>query len=472
METFDLVIVGGGVAGLAAALSAPAGARIAVVDKGEARAGSSPLAQGGLAAAVGPGDSPSLHAADTVRAGAGLCDESVVADVCAQGPDVVDWLLGLGTDLDRAADGSLDLAHEGGQSVPRSVHRRDATGAEIVRALRAAARGRAERLAARAEALAVRDGRCAGVWTEHGPVLGRATLLAAGGAGALWAATTNAPGATGDGIAIALAAGVGCADLEFMQFHPTALAAPDGGASQRVLLTEALRGAGAILVDDRGERFVDELAARHVVTAAILARGGARLDCRPVRDLADRFPTIVAAGRAHGFDPAAEPLPVSPAAHYFIGGVDADAHGRTAMGGLYAAGECAATGMHGANRMAGNSLLEAIVAGRRTGAEIDGEPAAAGDPEPAGRTLARPDERVPRIMWEGAGPVRDAEGLERAARAVAALPPSPHHELCALVLEAALERTETRGVHVRADRPETDTALAVRARRPASRIAK
>jgi L-aspartate oxidase len=457
MDHYDLVIVGGGVAGLCAALSAPEGARIAVVDKGEAGAGSSPLAQGGLAAAVGAEDSVDLHVADTLAAGAGIADEAAVRDVCGEGPDAVAWLVKLGCAFDRDASGELDRAREGGQSVARSVHWRDSTGAEIVRALRAAARGRAERILERATALAVVEGSCAGVHTEAGPVLGRATLLASGGAGALWAATTNAPGATGDGIAMALAAGVRLADLELMQFHPTAL---DDGRPQRVLVTEALRGAGAILVDAKGERFVDELAPRHVVTAAILERGRVFLDCRTVPELEERFPTVVAGARSRGFDPVSSALPVSPAAHYFIGGVAADTEGRTSMPGLWAAGECASTGMHGANRMAGNSLLEAVVVGRRVGSIELGElPVDTGAPE---AMLGHLSSKVPGIMWERCGPRRDAAGLTAGLDELGAVEPSGHRALCEAIVTAALQRTETRGVHLRADAPSQDPSLARR----------
>lgn len=453
MAAYDLLVVGGGVAGMAAALTAPRGARVAVIDKGESGAGSSPLAQGGMAAAVGPDDSPSLHARDTIAAGAGLCDEAVVEDLCAEGPDVVAWLQSLGCAFDRAPDGSLDLAREAGQSVARSVHAKDATGAEIVRALREAVRERADRLEGRARSLAMREGRCVGVHTDSGPLLARATLLATGGAGGLWAATTNAPGATGDGIAMAAAAGAELADLEMMQFHPTAL---DDGTAGRALMTEALRGAGAILVDEAGDRFVDELAPRHVVARAILERGRAFLDCRPVRDLAERFPTILAGARARGFDPAAAPVPVSPAAHYFIGGVASDAYGRTSIPGLFAAGECASTGMHGANRMAGNSLLEAVAAGRRSGAAASSEPEPA-QPEPPLAGLGEPDPSIPALMWDGCGPLRDEAGLRTAATAIARLPRSPHHDLCRLIVASAISRRESRGVHFRSDGPDVRT---------------
>ncbi|MGZ4214202.1 MAG: L-aspartate oxidase, partial [Actinomycetota bacterium] len=411
---YDLVIVGGGIAGLCAALAAPPGARLVVLDKGEAGAGSSPLAQGGIAAAVGPEDSPELHAKDTIAAGAGICDERTVADICSEGPRALAWLRELGCAFDAGSDGTLDLAREGGQSVPRSVHWRDATGAEIVRALREAVRDRdVERVQTSAGSLLLADGRCAGVADAQGRAFaGKAVLIATGGAGALWGRTTNAPGATADGIVLAMLAGAQLSDLEFMQFHPTAL--DDGSPSQRILITEALRGEGATLLNERGERFVDELAPRHVVTKAILAQRSVRLDCTKIPNLEQRFPTVVAGARARGFDPVTTPLPVGPAAHYFIGGIACDPNGRTSIPGLFAAGECAATGMHGANRMAGNSLLESVVIGRRVGEGCSDEAEDASEPGNAGTLSGAFDPRITSIMWSDVGPVRMSDTLQNA----------------------------------------------------------
>lgn len=511
---FDVVVVGAGIAGLVAALDladlAP-GARIAVVDKGMAGStGSTPLAQGGMAAAVGPGDSPGLHAADTIRAGDGLCDARAVAVATHEGPARVEDLIARGVRFDRTASGALDLAREGGQSVPRSAHRADATGAEIFRALRHATAGRITWVQGIACGLALAPSpgrRVVGAWVfrdevEASPgfagqeagltlVLGRAVLLATGGCGGLYASTTNPDGATADGVALAYAAGAALIDLEFVQFHPTGLKAEGASGSWRLLLTEALRGAGATLIDAAGRRFMPgvhpdaELAPRHVVTKAICDQpGGVWLDATSVgaQRLAAQFPTVLAGARRHGYDLAAEPAPVEPCAHYMIGGVATDLHGRASAPGLWAAGEVACTGVHGANRMAGNSLLQACVFAHRAAesikAELDRRPRAPVDPtdgQPLREGVTGHSANVEALRAElraamsaGAGPVRNRTSLEQAAKALdavaTALKPGPvlargDVEVANLVtvgrliVQSARLREESRGAHWRDDIP-------------------
>jgi L-aspartate oxidase len=480
----DVCIAGAGLAGLFAVLTLPEGTDVVVLDKGYHGQGSSPLAQGGLAAAVGPGDSPELHLRDTIAAGAGLVDWRAAQVVCREAPDRVHDLIGYGCNFDREGDGSLNLAREGGQSVPRSVHHADATGAEIVRALRPAAEGRFQRLEASVTRVTSRGERCTGVWamtTQGESVLirSRATMLASGGAGALFASTTNAPASTGDALALSRGAGARLMDLEFVQFHPTALKVP---ASPRPLLTEALRGAGAKLVDRDGKRFMvgrhpdAELAPRHVVTAGILAAGDAFLDATDVggERLAEEFPTVVAACRENGFDIEHEPIPVIPAAHFVVGGVATTLDGRTSLRGLYAAGECAATGMHGANRMAGNSLAESVVFSHRASHAMLQDLAAPAGPDPEWESPPEPPvavseelrDRIISAVTLGAGPIRDAESSRAALLRLKAMraefgtdiPAIQEGAMLAsgeLLVRGALAREETRGVHVRRDFPES-----------------
>ena len=346
-EHVDVVVVGGGVAGLYAALCAASEGTVALLAKGPLLGSASYLAQGGVAAAVGDDDSPELHAEDTLRAGRGLCRPSAVAALTVEAPARIADLIDLGVPF--APEPSL----EGGHSRRRVVHAGGAaTGQWIARML-------AERVLAhprirvgedeRVLELWRSDERCVGVLTECRPIAARATLLATGGAAALWERTTNPPGSVGDGIAMAHRAGAAVADLEFVQFHPTALA----GSS--LLLTEALRGDGAVLLDGSGRRFTDELAPRDEVARAIDARGSALLDLRGIER--GRFPGLMATLEQVGYDPLLEPIPVAPAAHYTMGGVVTDLDGRSELPGLYVAGESACTGVHGANRLASNSLL-------------------------------------------------------------------------------------------------------------------
>ena len=440
--SYDLVVVGGGVAGLYAALSVADEARVLVLAKGSVRSSNSYAAQGGVAAAVGSDDDPSLHAADTLAAGRGLCRPSAVRVLTEEAPARIADLVELGVEFD---DG---LALEGGHSRSRVVH---AGGAETGRRI---ADVLAERVSAhpridvaegeRALALRLVDGRCAGIVTDRRTVAARATLLATGGYAALWERTTNPPGALGEGLMLAYRAGAALADLELVQFHPTALL--DDG----FLLSEALRGAGALLLDDDGERFTDELAPRDVVARAIAARDGAQLDLRGIER--GRYPTLIATLERAGYDPAREPIPVAPAAHYSIGGIVTDLDGGSTVPGLYAAGECACTGVHGANRLASNSLLECLVFGRRAAL------AALAEPEPAAGppTVLEPEQPVtPELrsaLWHDAGLIRGAAGLTRLLDA-----PAP---LVRLIAGSALARTESRGVHFREDFPVEDEALA------------
>lgn len=500
----DVVIVGAGVAGLYAATHLPPGLDVIVVDKGvPGQSGSSPWAQGGLAAAIGPDDSPALHAADTVRAGDGLCDPLAVGVLVDEAPACLDDLLRLGAQFDRrpGREASLDpsdlhLAREGGQSVARSVHMADATGAEMVRVLREAATPLVRRLPGTAIQIAKGpDGRARGLWVLDPAdglvgIAAGAVLLATGGCGGLYAATTNQDGATADGVALAHIAGAAVRDAEFVQFHPTGLAVT---GTWRFLLTEALRGAGATLHDAAGRRFMRdvhpeaELAPRHVVARAMLDHPeGVWLDATGIGldQLEHEFPTVLHGARRHGFDLATERVPVTPAAHYMVGGVRTDLDGRTSLPGLWAAGEVASTGLHGANRMASNSLTEALVFGRRAAASIGRERRPAGDdlgPVPRLPATDLSPERLQELrtelreaMWRGVGPVRSKASLAEAqghlARLAADLGPCSTDPVQAelvlavtagqLIAEAARRRPETRGGHVVTEHPDPDPAWA------------
>jgi L-aspartate oxidase len=407
---------------------------------------------------IAPDDSVARHAEDTLNAGRGLCVPEVVEALVQEAPAAVEQLLRRGVAFDRTGDG-LALGLEGGHMARRIVH---AGGSETGRALTArlaelvAADDRIEVMeGASAQALITGDGRCRGVLTDRGALPATATILATGGGAALWQRTTNPPGAIGAGAVLAHIAGAELADLELCQFHPTALALP-GERLDGWLITEAVRGEGALLLDSEGERFTDELAPRDAVTAAILDRmeadgsGSVSLDLRPVP--LERFPAIVATLGSVGIDPHADLVPVAPAAHYLIGGVRTDIDGRSTLPGLLAVGEAACNGLHGANRLASNSLSECFVFGTRAArAALTLEPAAGPLPAPGEWRFAGPTPETRAAVWELAGPVREAARLARLL--------GDPYPLAGLIAGAALARRESRGVHRRADFPRQDPAL-------------
>jgi L-aspartate oxidase len=460
----DVAVVGAGAAGLYAALTASAeGARVALVTRSPLAQTASYWAQGGIAAALADDDSPQLHIDDTLAAGRAAARESAVQVLCAESPARVRDLERLGVSFDADRHGNLALGLEGGHSRRRIVHAGgSATGRRITRELSALAATdeRVDVLEPRAAtSLTLHDGRCVGLVARPRrgdplPVLARAVVLATGGMAALWARSTNPRGAVGAGLSLAHAAGAVLADLEFMQFHPTALR--QDGASDGFLITEAVRGEGATLHDEHGERFVDELAPRDQVALAIqaqLARSGrpaVSLDMRKV-DVA-RFPNIAAALAEVGLDPTRDLIPVAPAAHYTMGGVATDLDGRSSVAGLYAVGESACTGLHGANRLASNSLAECFVFGRRAAlaAIDDPEPPATAPFDDAIHTTPPPDE-TRADLWRNAGLQRDPAGLRKLLD-----DPFP---LARLIAASCLGREESRGAHQRTDHPDTDPAL-------------
>ncbi len=497
--TSDVLVVGTGAAGLTAALGC-APLSVTVLTKTTLVSGSSPWAQGGVAAAMGTDDTPSLHAADTLVAGAGLSDPDAVKLLTGEGPERVQALLNMGARFDRDAAGDLSFGREAAHSRRRILHAKDATGSEIVRTLAEAVHHAPEvHVLERTFAvdLVVEDGRAVGVVALHEDGrrvlhLANAVVLATGGPGQLYLHTTNPREATGDGLAMAARAGVRLVDLEFVQFHPTALAVETGSAPMP-LLTEALRGEGAILIDDRGVRFMGEehpdleLAPRDVVARAIWRRlmDGRKifLDAREAVGEAfpEHFPTVFELCRQHGLDPRVEPMPVAPAAHYHMGGIAVDGYGRSSLPGLWACGEVSSTGVHGANRLASNSLLEALVFGVRVAEDLREKLAKPGLSNP-GKTSGRRVPTVPiipagtsrdaetqlavrRLMWEKVGVVRDEAGLTESLAGLKALADADpemageaRNLLCVarLVTAAALARHESRGGHYRSDFPQTD----------------
>jgi len=508
MADLDLLVLGSGVAGLSAAVrAATSGLRVGVLTKGELEQSATRWAQGGVAAVLGDDeDSTDLHLADTLSAGAGLCDVEAVRVLVDEGPARVTELIALGAVFDREQDGTLSLAREGGHSVARVVHAGGAaTGMEIERALVEATRTTAASVMEKwlAVDLLMENGACRGVVArtptgERVEVRSTHTLLATGGAGQLFSVTTNPEQATGDGIAMALRAGIPVADVEFMQFHPTALHHP---AMPRPLLSEALRGHGAILRDKDGNQFIDELSSRDVVSRAMSATMATQgvdhlwLDATGLERFNERFPTITQSLTAVGLDAATDWLPIAPAAHYLSGGLITDLDGRAAVDGLWAAGETACVGVHGANRLASNSLLDGMVFAARVVEAIEAgavTPQATGAMRAVlegaggikGRLIDRPEsaravapaalgpdkirDALQRAMTAGAGVLRSAESLDATDKELlslqAAIPSYMRDDELELnnlftvayaLLDAAMARQESRGAHTRTDYPDT-----------------
>jgi len=497
----DVCVVGSGVAGLRTALHARSyGLSVILVTKVNIDDGSTRWAQGGIAAVLDPADTPAAHAADTHAAGVGLCDPEAVDVLVTEGPGRLRELMDLGAAFDRDADGSLSLTREGGHHARRIVHAGgDATGVEVQRALHSAILEDAGvdliEHAMVLDLLLAADGRAAGVSLHVlgegstdgvGAVLARAVVLATGGMGQIYAATTNPSVSTGDGVALGLRAGAVAADLEFVQFHPTALYLGPEATGQQPLISEAMRGEGAFLIDADGKRFMTglhelaDLAPRDVVAKAItrvmLAEGSdhVRLDVSAVEDLDNRFPIISASCRAAGIEPSQEPIPVRPAAHYASGGLRTNVWGATSVAGLFACGEVACTGVHGANRLASNSLLEGLVFAARIASVLGKDLAPQADPVPAAARYAAALDPTIRAelnatMSTHVAALRSGEGLTRAGEDLLALAerrddaagPAAWEVTDLLTVASALtaaaaQRTETRGCHWREDYPEAD----------------
>ncbi len=520
-DDVDVVVLGSGAAGLSAALAARPVRRVLIVTKDVLSAGSTQWAQGGLAAVLHPTDTIEHHVADTIAAGAGLCDEAVVRELVADAPTSIRYLMRLGAAFDPPAEGPADgadgiaLTREGGHSHRRIVHSGgDRSGAEVQRTLDEGAIGAGVEVMSHAFALdlltgTTRDGQRqvagvvigrldeAGQVESVGTITARAVVIASGGYGQVYASTSNPPAVTGDGIAMALRAGLPARDLEFVQFHPTVLWRGPDARGQQALVSEAVRGEGAILFDGAGQRVMagvhpqEDLAPRDVVSAAIsqrMAEAPGGVDDHVYLDAThlgsgfyDRFPSITEACREIGLDPAVERIPVAPAAHYACGGIRASLSGRTGLTGCYAVGEVSATGVHGANRLASNSLTESVVAGTRVGRDLAWELPERVDPDVHGDVLAEPTplldparvREVRAVMSRHVGVLRSDESLAAASGALgllsralsnddSAVPPSRRTwegtnllTVATAVVAAALVRGESRGCHRRTDHPES-----------------
>ncbi|KUO96967.1 L-aspartate oxidase [Ferroacidibacillus organovorans] len=488
----DFVIIGSGLAGSVAAYALSRYGDVLLLSKEPSTKSNSFAAQGGIAAAVGLDDAPELHQLDTLLAGGDLCDPKVVSQVTTRAPEIVRWLADLGVPFDRAPSGVWRLGLEGAHSRKRILHAGgDATGRRMMETLRGAVEAipnvvriphvRIHSLMenSRGEVMGARGWVLNGGKEPHRFFARRATVLATGGGGQLFLRTTNPPGATGDGIALGYRAGARLRNLEFVQFHPTAL---DVDGARGFLISEAVRGAGGVLVDENQRRIMAEyprldLEPRDVVSRVIyteMEKGKTiYLDCRLIRDFPVKFPTIDHVCHTLGFDPAVDLLPVAPAAHFMMGGIHTDLSGQTSVPGLYATGEVACTGLHGANRLASNSLLECVVMGHALAESLHGmrdermlfrDEACAAAPDGEEAELAEDvliDVRE--ILWKTAGIVREQKTMEQGLHALRAL--AEEHgmsfavETATLILQSALSRKESRGAHFRSDHPHVDTAL-------------
>ena len=498
----DVVVIGSGVAGLTTALQIRAhNLSVLLITKSYVDEGSTKWAQGGIAAALGPGDSPEQHERDTLVAGAGLCDLPAVKVLVSEGPEAVRKLIARGAVFDKSETGEIALTREGGHLRNRILHAGgDATGAEVSRALLAAvSRDQGIEVIEHAlvlDALKSESGRVCGV-TLHvigegsrdgvGQIMARAVVLATGGLGQVYSQTTNPSVSTGDGVALALRAGADVADVEFIQFHPTVLYMGENSRGQQPLISEAVRGEGAFLVNDRGERFMKsvhplaDLAPRDIVAKEIsrqMSKSGAKhvwLDAKSIIDFKDRFPTIYSSCSQIGIDPSKDLIPVAPASHYASGGIRTDLNGHSSVPGLYAVGETACTGAHGANRLASNSLLEGLVFGARIAEDIAKNLPAWEQPvgsDPI-EILISPSVRgeMQRAMSRGASVVRTKDSLTKTLETLNRLKDATTiyanvdawettnlYLLATAITRSALERTESRGSHTRDDFPETSEA--------------